>query len=128
MIETTANECRRRMAEVAVQGGGNMILRHAPGCHTMAGIAIVHNTGVIEHRAGKSAGGMAHAAILVGSNMPGTLTLGKHTIVTDAAVIDDPDVIERRRQETGRYVALTAIIVGRYMIAVLADGKAAVVA
>ena len=128
MIEGAAQESRRRMAEVAIQAGGHMIRRLAPGRHTMAGLAIVHDAGVIEHRAGEPAGGMADAAILIGDNMPGSLTLGKHTIVTGLTVVDYPDVIKRSRQKSGRYVALTAICIGRYMIAELADGNAAVVA
>ena len=128
MIESAARECRCRMAEVAIQGGGNMILRLAPGRHAMAGLAIIHDSAVIEHRTCESAGVMADTAVLIGSNMPGMLTLGKHAIVTGLTVIDDPGVVKRCRQETGRYVALTAICVGRYVIAMLADGNAAVMA
>lgn len=97
MIEGAADESRCRMAEVAVQGGGHMILCLACGRHTMAGLTIIHDAGVIEHRAGESAGGMADTAILIGDHMPGTLTLGKYTIMTGLTVVNDPDVIKRRR-------------------------------
>ena len=105
-----------------------MILCLARGCHAMAGLTIIHDTGVIENRTGESAGGMAYAAILIGSNMPTRLALGKHTVVTRLTVVNDPNVIKRRRQESSRYMALTAICIGRYVIARLATGKASVVA
>ena len=128
MIECAADESRCRMAEVAVQGGGHMILCLACCRHTMAGLTIIHDAGVIEHRAGESAGVMADTAILIGDHMPGTLTLGEYTIMTGLTVVNDPDVIKRRRQESCCDMTIAAICIGRYMIAGLADGQATVVA
>jgi len=105
-----------------------MILRLTRGRNTVAVLAIFHNAGVIENSAGEFAGGMAYTAILIGNNMPGSLALGKHTVVTRLTVVNDPNVFKRRRQESGRYVALTAIRICRYVIARLANGNATVVA
>ena len=96
MIEGATHESRRRMAEVAIQGGRYMILRLTRGRHSVAGLTIIHNAGVIENRASESSGGMTYTAILISDNMPITLTLSKHTVVTRLTVINDPNVIECR--------------------------------
>jgi hypothetical protein len=128
MIERATHKSCRRMAEVAIQGGRHMILCFTLGSHAVAGLAIVHDAGVIESRAVESVGGMAHTAILVGDDMPVTLAFGKHTIVTGLTVIHDANVIKGCRQESGRYMALTAILVGRNVIVSFATGYVAIVA
>lgn len=128
MIESAAHESCRGMTEVTIQGGSHMILRLARGRHAMAGLAVIHDAGVIENRTGESAGGMAHTAILFSRNMIGTLAFGKDTVVTRLAVIHDANVIKGRGQESGRYVAITAIRIGRNVIAGFAAGYVTVVA
>ncbi len=116
------------MAEVAIQGGRHMILRLASGCHTVAGLAIIHDPGMVESRAGEPTGRVAYAAILVGFNMPATLALGKHAVVARLTVVNNPNMIKCRGQESGRHVALTAICISRYVIALFACSNVAVVA
>ena len=67
--------------------------RHA----IVAGRAIVHDAGVIEHRSDKRAGVMAHTAVLIGGHVRGRLTDGEHAVMTGAAVIHDTAVIKRGR-------------------------------
>lgn len=96
MIESAALESRRRMTEVAIQGGSHMILCLAGSRYAMAGLAIVGDAAVIENHAGEFAGGMARTTILIGNDMPVTLALGKHAVVTRLTVVDDPNVIKGR--------------------------------
>lgn len=117
MIEISAHESCCRMTKVAIQGGRRMILCLACGCHTVAGLAIIHDPGMVESCADKPTGSVAYAAILVGFNMPATLASGKHTVVARLTVVNNPNMIKCRWHESSRHVALTAICISRYVIA-----------
>jgi len=55
---------------MAIQSCVNMVSRFAGGgIPIMTGLAIIHDTGVIKHRAGKSTRRMTDTTILVSRNM-----------------------------------------------------------
>ena len=128
VIEGAIREGRRGMADVAIQGGGNVTLRFTDRRHAMAGLAVVDDAGMIEPGSDEAAGPVADATVLVGLNVPERFALGEHAIVAGLAVINDPDVIEGCRHKARGDMAFTAVAVGRHVAAALAFGEVAVVA
>lgn len=72
-----ADEGGGGMAKVTVHSCGDVGVMLANGGHAVAGRAIIHDTSVIEDRAGKCSRIVTDAAILVGRDMSGRLALGK---------------------------------------------------
>ena len=112
----TAQEGGGGVAEMAVQVGGQVaeILSDRRGA--VAGCAIVHDAGVIEHRADERIGVVTHAAVLKGRHVKRGFSRGKTGTVTGRAVIHDSRVIEGGRKKSGGLVAIRAVPVGRYVI------------
>ena len=112
------------MTEVAIQGGryvrGVGLGIHANRCTTiMTGHTIVHDAGMIEHRAGEAKrelSAMTDTAILVCSYMSVCFTCGELTIMAGSTVIHDAGMIKGSWYKTRGLVALVAITVGWYMI------------
>ena len=57
------------MTEMAIQRGRYMRAVFTGRRHAVAGRAVVHDAGVIEHRASEGTGAMTDAAVLVGGYM-----------------------------------------------------------
>ena len=72
-----ADEGGGGMAEVTVGTCRDVGVMLADGRHTMAGRAIVHDTGVIKNRADESSRVVTDAAIFDGRDMGGRLAFGK---------------------------------------------------
>ena len=66
VIDGAADKGIGVMAEVAIQGGGNMLLRFADYRHAMAGVAVVDGADMIESGSDKTTGPVAYATVLVG--------------------------------------------------------------
>ena len=85
------------MAEVTILGRGQMaggrILtdRKLP---VMTTVTATGDTRVIKHAGGKTAGDMAHRAILGGGNMIHRLANGGRAVMTGSTVVHDARVIE----------------------------------
>lgn len=110
------------MTEVAIQVGcqvGRIFLGIFSGCSyaVVTRCAIIHDTGMIEHRTLESGCGMTNAAILAGREMGVRFARGKYTIMTGAAVIHDALMIKRCRQKACGLVTLTTIAIGGHVVA-----------
>jgi hypothetical protein len=63
-----ADEGRRGMTEVAIQGGVNVVRIHADRRHTiMTGSTIVHDAGMVKGCGNEASGIVTDAAVLIGS-------------------------------------------------------------
>ena len=72
VIKDTANEACGGVAQRAILGSGYVLLVFTECRHAiMAGTAIVHDTGMVEHGANKGSGVVANTTILVGLHMTG---------------------------------------------------------
>lgn len=81
VIDSSAGKGIGAMAELATQGGGNMLLRFANNRHAMAGVAVVDGADMVKPGTDKTARSVAYATVLVGLNVLGRFALGKHVIV-----------------------------------------------
>lgn len=94
----------------------------------MTGSTIVHDAGMIEHRARKTiTDGMTDTTILIGLRMIICFTCGEYAIMTRLAVIHDAGMIKGPRYKTRGDMALTAIIAGWHMAGRLACGGITIV-
>ena len=118
VIPGTADEGRGGMAVVAVQAGRDVCVRLAGRRHTIvAGLAVVHDAGMIERRTGEAGSdGMADTAILTGRHMRIRLAGGEHPVMTRRTVIHDAGMVERGGQKTCGYVALAAVTIGWHVV------------
>lgn len=81
VIDDAANKGFGGVAEVTIQGGGNMPLGFADFRPAVAGVAVVDGTDMIKSGADETAGSVAYAAVLVGLNVLGRFALGEHAVV-----------------------------------------------
>ena len=105
--------------------GGRDVGRVGLGIHAnrrttiMTGHAIVHDAGMIEHRASegeREASSMTDTAILVCSYMGVCFTYGELTIMTGSTVIYDAGMIKGSRYKARGLVAHAAITAGWHMV------------
>ena len=66
VIPCTANKSCSRMAEGTIQSSRYMIRRHTRGCNAVTRSTVVHDTGMIEYRAGEGTGRMTDTTVLIG--------------------------------------------------------------
>jgi len=107
------------MAHGAIFRGGDMAAA-LDGCYcartVVAGGAVIHDTGMIEHRVGKSAGNVTDTAILGGRDVA-CILLGHRTrstiTVTFCAVINPAGMIKSRISEIYGVMADTAVLAVR---------------
>lgn len=118
VVEPAAtDEGRGRMTVVAIQPGCDVGVMHASRCITiMAGRAVVHDAGMIEHCSCECRCIMADTAILVGGHVTGRFPDREHVVVTGSAVVDDAGMVEGGWYEAGGDVASVAVITGRHVV------------
>jgi hypothetical protein len=82
----------------------------------MTGRAVVHDTGMIEHRSDEAGGVMTGTAILVCYHVSGCFACRKNIVMAGCTVIHDACMTERGRHKARGYMTHTAILVGRHMV------------
>ena len=86
------------MTDTAIFGSGDVVGLHPQGRHSVvAGGAVIHDAGMIEHGTNKCTGIVTHAAILVSANVSRRLAPGGGAIMTGGTIITDARVVEYRR-------------------------------
>ena len=81
VIDGTAGKGVGAMAELAAQGGGNMLFRFTDHRHAMATVAVVDSVGMVKSGALKTTGSVAYATVLIGRNVIFRFTLSENPIV-----------------------------------------------
>ena len=86
MIERTRAECTRGMTDAAILIRRHMIERLADRGDSMAGRAVIHDTGVVKHRADETGGVMTDTAIFGCCNMVCGFSDRIDAVITGVAV------------------------------------------
>ena len=76
-----ADKRRGGVTVMAIKRGRNVRVVFTGRGHAVTGRAVVHDTGMIEHRADEGTGVMADTAILVGRDMADRFSDRKHVVV-----------------------------------------------